>query len=106
MRVPAAGAGSSASTLSVEISTIVSSAATASPGCLCHSRIVALGHRLAGLRHDDVDDLAVGGGASRRTVALGVDLVGLARGGLGGLPVPGTGSSTDVSALAVAAPRR
>ena len=40
MSVPAAGAGSSTSTLSVEISTIVSSAATASPGCLCHSRIV------------------------------------------------------------------
>ena len=38
--LPAAGAGTSASTLSVEISTIVSSAATASPSCLCHSRIV------------------------------------------------------------------
>jgi hypothetical protein len=35
--VPAAGAGTSASTLSVEISTIVSSWAMASPGCLCHS---------------------------------------------------------------------
>ena len=38
--MPAAGAGTSASTLSVEISTTVSSAPTASPGCLCHSRIV------------------------------------------------------------------
>ena len=38
--VPEAGAGTSASTLSVEISTIVSSSATSSPGCLAHSRIV------------------------------------------------------------------
>ena len=38
--VPEAGAGTSASTLSVEISTIVSSSATGSPGCLDHSRIV------------------------------------------------------------------
>ena len=38
--VPVAGEGTSASTLSVEISTTVSSACTASPGCLCHSRIV------------------------------------------------------------------
>jgi hypothetical protein len=38
--VPEAGAGTSASTLSVEISTIVSSSATESPGCLAHSRIV------------------------------------------------------------------
>ena len=38
--VPDAGAGTSASTLSVEISTIVSSSATGSPGCLAHSRIV------------------------------------------------------------------
>ena len=36
---PAAGAGTSASTLSVEISTIVSSSSTASPGCLAHSRM-------------------------------------------------------------------
>jgi hypothetical protein len=36
---PAAGAGTSASTLSVEISTIVSSTSTASPGCLAHSRM-------------------------------------------------------------------
>ena len=36
---PTAGAGTSASTLSVEISTIVSSSATASPGCLAHSRM-------------------------------------------------------------------
>ena len=36
---PDAGAGTSASTLSVEISTTVSSASTASPGCLAHSRI-------------------------------------------------------------------
>ena len=36
---PEAGAGTSASTLSVEISTIVSSASTGSPGCLAHSRI-------------------------------------------------------------------
>ena len=38
--VPAAGDGTSASTLSVEISTMVSSAATASPAPLAHSRIV------------------------------------------------------------------
>ena len=38
--VPLAGAGTSASTLSVEISTSVSSALTGSPSCLCHSRIV------------------------------------------------------------------
>ena len=38
--VPAAGAGTSASTLSVEISTRVSSSATVSPSCLCHSRMV------------------------------------------------------------------
>jgi hypothetical protein len=38
--VPDAGAGTSASTLSVEISTIVSSSATASPGSFAHSRIV------------------------------------------------------------------
>jgi hypothetical protein len=37
--VPETGAGTSASTLSVEISTSVSSASTASPGCLAHSRI-------------------------------------------------------------------
>src|SRR5829696_5421693 len=39
-RVPAAGAGTSASTLSVEISTTVSSAATGSPGAFSHSRTV------------------------------------------------------------------
>src|SRR5581483_2285898 len=38
--VPATGAGTSASTLSVEISTRGSSAATLSPSCLCHSRTV------------------------------------------------------------------
>src|SRR3954454_8074225 len=38
--VPAAGAGTSASTLSVEISTSGSSASTRSPTCLCHSRTV------------------------------------------------------------------
>ena len=38
--VPVAGDGTSASTLSVEISTIVSSTAIASPGPLAHSRIV------------------------------------------------------------------
>src|SRR5215218_1633390 len=38
--VPEAGAGTSASTLSVEISTSVSSSATVSPSCLCHSRMV------------------------------------------------------------------
>ena len=38
--VPAAGAGTSASTLSVEISTMVSSAATGSPSLLCHSSTV------------------------------------------------------------------
>src|SRR5262249_41609559 len=38
--VPAAGEGTSASTLSVEISTSVSSAATVSPSCLCHSSTV------------------------------------------------------------------
>ncbi len=40
MTVPEAGAGTSASTLSVEISTIVSSAWTESPTCLCHSSTV------------------------------------------------------------------
>src|SRR5215213_4243419 len=38
--VPEAGAGTSASTLSVEISTRVSSSAIVSPSCLCHSRMV------------------------------------------------------------------
>ena len=38
--VPVAGEGTSASTLSVEISTIVSSSETESPSCLCHSRMV------------------------------------------------------------------
>ena len=38
--VPDGGAGTSASTLSVEISTSVSSSATSSPSCLCHSRMV------------------------------------------------------------------
>ena len=38
--VPETGEGTSASTLSVEISTSVSSAATLSPTCLCHSRTV------------------------------------------------------------------
>ena len=38
--VPPAGAGTSASTLSVEISTIVSSTSTESPSCLCHSSTV------------------------------------------------------------------
>src|SRR3954462_14126393 len=38
--VPAAGAGTSASTLSVEISTRGSSASTRSPTCLRHSRTV------------------------------------------------------------------
>ena len=37
--VPETGAGTSASTLSVEISTRVSSSETASPSCLCHSRM-------------------------------------------------------------------
>ncbi len=39
-RVPATGEGTSASTLSVEISTSVSSIATSSPSCLCHSSTV------------------------------------------------------------------
>ena len=65
--MPDAGAGTSASTLSVEISTIVSSSATASPACFAHSRIVALGDRLAHRRHDDVDVLpALGSAASAR----------------------------------------
>ena len=38
--MPVAGAGTSASTLSVEISTSVSSSSTLSPACLAHSRIV------------------------------------------------------------------
>src|SRR3954447_5361742 len=38
--VPAVGDGTSASTLSVEISTRTSSRATSSPSCLCHSRTV------------------------------------------------------------------
>ena len=38
--LPACGAGTSASTLSVETSTIVSSLATQSPSCLCQVRIV------------------------------------------------------------------
>src|SRR3954447_25850915 len=38
--VPLAGAGTSASTLSVETSTMTSSASTRSPSCLCHSRTV------------------------------------------------------------------
>ena len=38
--VPEVGAGTSASTLSVEISTRVSSSAIESPSCLCHSRMV------------------------------------------------------------------
>src|SRR3954452_24845727 len=38
--VPEAGAGTSASTLFVEISTRVSSSAILSPSCLCHSRMV------------------------------------------------------------------
>src|SRR3954454_18124584 len=38
--VPAAGAGTSASTLSVEISTRTSSRSTGSPSFLCHSRTV------------------------------------------------------------------
>ena len=39
-RCRTAGAGTSASTLSVEISTRVSSSVTSSPSCLCHSRMV------------------------------------------------------------------
>ena len=38
--VPAAGAGTSASTLSVETSMTVSPSSTESPSCLCHSRMV------------------------------------------------------------------
>ena len=38
--VPATGEGTSASTLSVDISTSVSSASMLSPSCLCHSRTV------------------------------------------------------------------
>ena len=38
--VPLAGAGTSASTLSVETSTRISSASMVSPTCLCHSRMV------------------------------------------------------------------
>ena len=40
MSVPAAGAGTSVSTLSVEISTSGSSASTRSPTCLSHSSTV------------------------------------------------------------------
>ncbi len=40
MIVPLAGAGTSASTLSVDTSTTVSPSSTGSPSCLCHSRIV------------------------------------------------------------------
>ncbi len=40
MIVPLAGAGTSASTLSVETSITVSPSATASPSCLCHSSTV------------------------------------------------------------------
>ena len=61
--MPAAGAGTSASTLSVEISTSVSSAATASPGCLGPLEHDALGDRLAHGGHGDVDGAA---GALRR----------------------------------------
>jgi hypothetical protein len=39
-RIPSAGAGTSVSTLSVETSTIASSASTSSPTCFVHSRIV------------------------------------------------------------------
>ena len=59
--VPDAGAGTSASTLSVEISTSVSSASTASPRLLGPLEDHALGDRLAHRGHDDVDGLALGG---------------------------------------------
>ena len=67
--VPVAGEGTSASTLSVEISTTVSSAATASPGCLCHSRIVpsVTDSPIAGMTISSVAAApSVGGGAQRQ----------------------------------------
>ena len=66
--VPEAGAGTSASTLSVEISTIVSSSATGSPGCLAHSRIVPsdTDSPIAGMTISTVSPLAVGLRLGRR----------------------------------------
>ena len=52
---PAAGLGTSVSTLSVEISSRGSSAATASPSDFSHFVIVPSGDRDAHLRHHDVD---------------------------------------------------
>ena len=66
MIVPAAGAGSSMSTLSVEISTTVSPSSTASPTLTRPLEDRALGDRLAARGRDDVDDLA---GAVRRAAA-------------------------------------
>ena len=65
--VPEAGAGTSASTLSVEISTIVSSSATGSPGCLAHSRIVPsdTDSPIAGMTMSTVSP-SVSGSAARR----------------------------------------
>src|SRR4051795_12926334 len=97
MIVPAEGAGSSTSTLSVEISAIAWPSSTASPAATCHSTSVpsetdspagvagrdvplderALGDRLAGGRGDDVDRLAgcgviaVGLGFGRRRAVAG-----------------------------------
>ncbi len=77
--VPAAGAGTSASTLSVEISTIVSSSATGSPGCLAHSRIVpsVTDSPIAGITMSSVSPAAASSaaGASSGVAAAGAAAV-------------------------------
>ena len=60
--MPSIGAGTSASTLSVEISTSVSSAATESPSALCHSSTVPslTESPIAGMTTSTVVSIAIG----------------------------------------------
>ena len=78
--VPLAGAGISASTLSVEISTIVSSTSTLSPTALAHSRIVPSETDSPICGHRDVDRLGLalrlGGGRLGRRASAGASAAG------------------------------
>ena len=71
LSVPATGEGSSASTLSVEISTRMSSTATGSPDLLAPLQHRALGHRVAHLGEGDVHELVLAVAVRGRAVAGG-----------------------------------
>ena len=121
--VPVAGAGTSASTLSVEISTIVSSASIASPTCLAHSSTTPslTDSPIAGMTMSTTSSAAAGGasgcaaagGASGCAAAGPLPLVGAISASTAPTwmvspsaawtftTVPSTGAGTSASTLSV-----